>query len=102
MCYQSSGLIVTLRATEAHSALRQLMNISSGYLHTIVAPHSTDDKRPNITPAAMMMMMNIPDNRFSGSVLLLHVLSDLLLTSLMIEEARSGIRAKLLLHGVTL
>ena len=52
--------------------------------------------------AMMMMMMNIPDNRFSGSVLLLQVLSDLLLTSLMIEEARSGIRAKLLLHGVTL
>ena len=45
--------------------------------------------------------MYLPDNRFSGSVLLLQVLSDLLLTSLMMEEALSGILAKLLLHGVT-
>ena len=44
----------------------------------------------------------LPDNRFSGSVLLLQVLSDLLLTSLMMEEALSGILAKLLLQGVTL
>ena len=46
--------------------------------------------------------MNIPDNRFSGNVLLRHVLRDLLFTSLMMDDALSGILAKLLLHGVTL
>ena len=43
-----------------------------------------------------------PDSLFSDTALVRQVLSDLLFTSLMMEEALSGILAKLLLQGVTL
>ena len=44
----------------------------------------------------------IPDSLFSGRVLLRWLLRDLRFTSLIMEEALSGILAKLLLAGVTL
>ena len=43
-----------------------------------------------------------PDSLFSDTALVRQVLSDLLFTSRMMEEALSGILAKLLLQGVTL
>ena len=43
-----------------------------------------------------------PESLFSDTALVRQVLSDLLFTSRMMEEALSGILAKLLLQGVTL
>ena len=75
-------------------------------MHIVVPPFNTGrgQSRERIKYKIDNFSWNIfsPDSLFSDTALDRQVLSDLLLTSRIMEEALSGILAKLLLQGVTL